>query len=452
MTRMTFTASMIEDRYLHDWTGTRYGVPAGLERPASTQDLVRVVRDCARRAGSLAIQGGRTGVSGGAAPGDRETVLSLERLDRVVDFDTRAGVIIVGAGMILQDLQRAVEVEGWSFPLDLASRGSCQIGGNIATNAGGSRVIKYGNVRESVLGLEAVLADGSVLGPPNRLIKNNAGYSLASLLVGSEGTLGVITRAALRLVPLPQVRRTALLALEPATPLADLVHRCRRTLRESLSAFEVMWPDFVTEAMGRDPTARHLPESFSGVRVALLEVEGDDDAMLGRTLEHCLLAMVETGLLRDVVLSVSSRDARDLWAIREAVGDLQATIRPYVGFDLGMATAGHDAFVAKARERLSRCDPPVRSFFFGHAGDGNLHAIVGPCCTPESRHAVEEALYRLLEPLTTSVTAEHGIGRKKKQYLAHSRSADDIRAMKTLKAALDPHGVLNPGRIFDLDH
>jgi FAD/FMN-containing dehydrogenase len=441
---------VIEERYLNDWSGTRYGTPVGVELPQSTGAVAQMLRTCNAHGRPVAVQGGRTGVSGGAAPGEGETILSLERLNQIEDFDRLGGIIVAGAGVLLEDLQRTVEAEGWFFPVDIGARGSCQIGGNVATNAGGSRVVKYGNVRDSVLGLEAVLADGSVLGPPNRLFKNNAGYSMASLMVGSEGTLGVVTRAAFRLVPLPPVRRTALLAVAPNVGVEELLFECRCRLREALSAFEVMWPDYVDEALRVGTAGRSLPGGFAGRRAVLLEVEGGNDVALGDELEQCLMELIEAGTLVDVVVSSSSRDAAALWAIRESVGEIQAGIRPYVGFDLGMSADAHDGFVGAAKELLAQRIPHAKSFFFGHAGDGNLHAVVGPCATPEHRECVEEALYSLMPPMVTSVTAEHGVGRKKKRYLARSRSADEIRAMKTLKRALDPNLILNPGRVLDM--
>ena len=440
---------MIEERYLHDWSGTRYGMPVGVEVPTSTDAVSRMLKTCNEHAQAVAVQGGRTGVSGGAAPGEGETVLSLEKLDQIEDFDRRSGIIVAGAGLLLEDLQRTAEAEGWFFPVDIGARGSCQIGGNVATNAGGSRVVKYGNTRDSVLGLEVVLADGSVLGPPNRLFKNNAGYSLASLLIGSEGTLGVVTRVAFRLVPLPPVRRTALLAVAADVGVGELLFECRRRLGETLSAFEVMWPDYVDEALRLGAAGRSLPAGFSGRRAVLVEVEGADDIALGDLLEQCLMELVEAGTLMDVVVSSSSRDAISLWAIRESVGEIQAGIRPYVGFDLGMSADAHDQFVSDAKNLLSQRIPHVKSFFFGHAGDGNLHAVVGPCTESDQRDCVEEALYSLMPPMVTSVTAEHGVGRKKKRYLARSRSPDEIAAMKTLKRALDPNLILNPGRVLD---
>lgn len=439
----------MEERYLSDWTGTRYGVPVGLERPSTTRELVSILESCVRTRQPLAIQGGRTGVSGGAAPGDGELVLSMERLSQIEEFDRQTGVVVAGAGVVLEDLQRTVEAEGWSFPLDLASRGSCQLGGNAATNAGGSRVLKYGSMRSLVLGMEAVLADGSVLGPPNRLVKNNAGYSLSSLLVGSEGTLGIVSRIALKLTPTPAVRRTALLALAPAAGLGAVLARLRADLADSLSAFEVMWPDFVAEAGAVQPSHRGLPSSFAAHRMALIEVEGRDDDLLGSLLETTLMCCIEDGMVIDVVLSSSGRDAENLWALRESVGEIQSRIRPYAGFDLGLPAVEHDAFVTQAKRLLQDRLPAVQSYFFGHAGDDNLHAVAGPCSEPGTRDLIERTLFELLPAGRNSVTAEHGIGRKKKQHLHLSRSVAEISAMRAIKGALDPYNLLNPGRVLD---
>ncbi len=437
------------DKYLQDWSGTRYGVPADVVLPASTAEVSAVLRECHVARAAVAVQGGRTGVSGGAAPGDGELVLSLERLNRVEEFDTVEGVVVAGAGVVLQNLQELVEAQGWMLPIDLGSRGSCQIGGNAATNAGGCRVVKYGNMRASVLGMEAVLADGAIIGPPNRLIKNNAGYSLSNLLIGSEGTLGVITRLALRLLPLPPVRRTLLVAVAPGTSVDTLLARSKFMLRGALSAFEAMWADFLEEASRLPHAKRALPAGFHGKRAVLIEVEGDSDSQLADLIEVFAARLLEDDLIEDAVLSASQRDAQDLWSMREAVAEIQARIRPYVGFDLGLPAKDYDRFATAAKERLSQALPQARSFFFGHVGDSNLHALVGPCRSAEEQELAENALYGLLKPLATSVTAEHGVGRKKKRFLAHSRSPAEIEAMKALKRALDPNRILNPGRIFD---
>ncbi|MDO8301449.1 FAD-binding oxidoreductase [Lacisediminimonas sp.] len=441
-------AGPLDEKYLHDWSGTRYGTPAGLARPASTQEVASLVADCQRARQALAVQGGRTGVSGGAAPGDSEVVLSLERLDQVEEFDRRAGIVVAGAGVILADLQTMVEAEGWMFPIDLGSRGSCQLGGNAATNAGGCRVVKYGNTRDVILGLEAVLADGSVIGPPNKLVKNNSGYSLSQLLVGSEGTLGIITRLALKLVPKPAARRSFLLALAPDAGLQTVLQRCKFGLGGALSAAEAMWPDFIEGVVAARGAGRALPASFAGRPALLVEVEGESHDVLARLTEDFASELMEQGLVLDAILPASERDAQQLWMLRESIPELQAPIRPYVGFDLGMDPAGYESFVLLAKAQLQKDLPAVKSYFFGHVGDGNLHALVGPCRSPEEMQLAEQALYRHLKPLETCVTAEHGVGRKKKSYLASSRSAPDIAAMKAIKHSLDPLGILNPGRIF----
>lgn len=440
----------MDDRYLHDWSGTIYGSPRALERPRSTSQVSSWIQQRHRSGTPIAVQGGRTGVSGGASPGDGEHVLSLEGMNEVLSFDRHAGVVVVQAGVVLSELQDLVEKEGWCFPLDLGSRGSCQLGGNAATNAGGSRVIKYGNVRNMVLGLEAVLADGSVIGPPNQLVKNNAGYSLTQLLIGSEGTLGVITQLALKLVPRVAVRHTALVALCDTTPLEVALERFSKNLSGQLSAFEVMWPAFVAAAFEANPEGRGWPASLSDRRVVLIETEADEtEASLSR-LEDAVAQMLEDGLVVDALVAQSSQDAKDIWAVRESIGEIQSAMRPYVGFDLGIAVNEHDQFVARASAALSELSHRPRHLFFGHAGDGNLHALVGPCKTEGEREAVESAVYGLMPPYRSTVTAEHGVGRKRKHLLQLARSSADLATMRAIKQAMDPKNILNPGRIFDL--
>lgn len=440
----------LEDKYLTDWSGTRYGKPLGLERPRSTEELAAILHEANQSRLPCAIQGGRTGVSGGASPADHELIVSLERLNQIEEIDTASGIAIVGAGVVLETLQSEAEKLGWTFPIDLASRGTCQIGGNASTNAGGCRVIKYGTTRHSVLGLEAVLANGDVLGPPNRLLKNNAGYSLSSLFLGSEGTLGVIARLALRLVPVPPVRRTLLVALNEVANVADVLASAKLYLRDALSAFEVMWEDFIEAALALPANERQLPSSFRGRRAVLIEVEGGDEAVIESLLELYVMGQMESGTLVDAVLSVSHQDAQDLWSVRDSVAEMQAQMRPYVGFDLGVTPAKHDAVVRAAKRELLHALPQCRSVFFGHVGDGNLHAVVGPCASSEERAEVERIVYGQLPPLDSSITAEHGVGRKRKPFLLKSRTQAELDAMKTLKSAMDPNNILNRGRIFDM--
>ncbi|KAI3605376.1 D-2-hydroxyglutarate dehydrogenase (plasmid) [Cupriavidus necator H850] len=440
----------IDDTYLNDWSGTRYGTPVGLERPRTTDELASILREANQSRLPCAIQGGRTGVSGGASPSNHELIVSLERMNQIEEIDTASGIAIVGAGVVLENLQSEAEKLGWTFPIDLASRGTCQIGGNAATNAGGCRVIKYGTTRQSVLGLEAVLANGEVLGPPNRLLKNNAGYSLSSLFIGSEGTLGVIARLALRLVPVPPVRRTLLVALNETTNVADVLAAAKLSLRDALSAFEVMWEDFVEAAMALPGNERQLPSSFRGRRAVLIEVEGSDEASIESLLELYVTGQMEDGTLLDAVLSLSNQDAQDLWNVRDSVAELQAGMRPYVGFDIGVTPGKHDAVVTAAKIELLRSLPQCKSVFFGHVGDGNLHAVVGPCNSREERAEVDRIVYGQLPPLESSITAEHGVGRKRKPFLLKSRTQTELNAMKTLKSAMDPNNILNRGRIFDM--
>ncbi|WP_458766302.1 FAD-binding oxidoreductase [Cupriavidus basilensis] len=440
----------IDEKYLHDWSGTRYGVPAGLERPRSTHELASLLRDANQARTPCAIQGGRTGVSGGASPSNGELILSLERLNQIEEIDIGSGIAVVGAGVVLETLQSEAEKLGWTFPIDLASRGSCQLGGNASTNAGGCRVIKYGTTRQSVLGLEAVLANGTVLGPPNRLLKNNAGYSLSSLFIGSEGTLGVISRLALRLTPVPPVRRTLLVALSENTGVNEVLRTAKIALRDALSAFEVMWEDFIESALAIRARGRELPASFKGRRAALVEVEGTDEQSVEAMLERFVTEQMECGSVVDAVLSMSAQDAQDLWAIRDSVAEIQAGMRPYVGFDLGVSPSKHDAVARATKMALTRALPHCRSVFFGHVGDGNLHAVVGPCANADERGEVDRIVYGHLPTLDSSITAEHGVGRKRKGYLLQSRIQEDIRTMKVLKTAMDPNNILNPGRIFDM--
>jgi FAD/FMN-containing dehydrogenase len=390
--------------------------------------------------------GGLTGLVQGATAGPGEIGLSLERMNRIEELDAVGRTMRVEAGATLQQVQEAAGREGLQFPLDLGARGSAAIGGNAATNAGGNRVIRYGMMREMVLGLEAVLADGTVIPALNRMIKNNAAYDLKQLFIGTEGTLGVVTRLVLRLRPLPFSSQTALLGCTGLAQVTALLGRLDALLGGALSSFEVMWREFfalVTNppAQGRDPLGGSYPF------YVIVEAQGGDPEGDPARFEAALSAVAEEGHYDDAVIasSVAQRDA--IWSLRDDVVQLFRLGHPFV-FDVSLPVAEMEGYVAEVHAGFTERLPGERCFTFGHLGDGNLHFVVVGPAGPEARPQVEEIVYRPLAARAGSISAEHGIGLEKKPWLSLSRSEAEIALMRRLKQSLDPRGILNPGRVI----
>ncbi len=419
-----------------------------LVRPASTAEVSRVLRFCHAHSIELVTQGGLTGLVRGADAGPQAVILSTERLNRIESVDPGQRCATVQAGVTLQALQEAVSADGLMFPLDLGARGSATLGGNAATNAGGNRVIRYGMMRDMVLGLEVVLADGSVLSSMNQLLKNNTGYDLRQLFIGSEGTLGVITRLNLRLREAPAGRNMALAGVESFTALAALLKHMDRELGGALSAFEALWNGFyrlVTSppAAGRPPLAQHYPY------YALIEAQGADPELDEQRFMQALESALAAGLIADAAVSHSEGDCLAFWALRDDVDQVYSEGHTLM-FDISLPLAQVERYVSEVAERLAREVADGRHWVWGHLGDGNLHlAVQMPEATAlQQRARVEEILYSPLAAFKGAVSAEHGIGLDKKAWLRLSRSAQEIEAMRRIKAAFDPAGILNPGKIL----
>ena len=423
---------------------TRLGQPAAIVRPRSTEEVSAVVRAVGDAGGSVTPWGGRTGLVDGCRA-DGAVALSLERMNRIEAVDTIGATMTVEAGCVLQTAAEAAEDAALFLPLDLGARGSATIGGAISTNAGGNRVLRYGMMRDMVLGLEAVLADGTIVSSMNRLIKNNTGYDLKQLFIGSEGTLGVVTRAVLRLRPKPASQQTAFLAVDTFAALPRLLRHLERELAGALSAFEVMWPEFyalVTTA----PAAGHPVLPHGHAYYVLAETLGAHPDADAQRFETALARALTEGLIVDAVLAKSQAESARMWALRDDVGQV-ARDGPVVVFDVSLPIAEMPAYVETLKRDLLARWPAGRLVVFGHLGDGNLHIIVG-VGDRGARQAVEEVVYAPLKAIGGSVSAEHGIGLQKRDYLAYSRSEPEIALMRTLKQALDPKAILNPGKVL----
>lgn len=437
----------VPERNRHDWSGLAPVTPLALIRPATTQDVSRAMEICHEHRVAVVPQGGLTGLCGGARPVEGAVALSLERMTAIEEIDPAGGTMTVQAGVPLERIQEAAAAQDLYMPLDLGARGSCAIGGNIATNAGGNRVIRYGMMRDLVLGIEVVLADGTVVTSLNRMIKNNAGYDLKQLFIGSEGTLGIVTRAVLRLSPMPAFSTVAICALDSYDAVLDLLKQARRGLGPMLSAFEVMWADY-WDLVATTPGLR-MPMGPGHAFHVLLEVQGTDDTHDRARFDAFLEARAESGLLADAVIARSQADVADFWAVRDAVSEFGQTFGPHVAFDIGLPLARMDEFATACRAALAGSLADAHALFYGHVGDGNLHIVARDRSAPQQpKQAIADTVYRLVGAFGGTISAEHGIGLSKKPWLGQTRSPAELEAMARIKAALDPLALLNPGKVL----
>jgi FAD/FMN-containing dehydrogenase len=419
-----------------------------LTYPRETRHVSAILRYCNERRIAVQPQGGMTGLSGGAVPMAPCVVVALERMRAIRELDPASGTITVEAGVVMEAVQKAADAADLFFPLDLGGRGSCQIGGNISTNAGGNRVLRFGMARDLVLGIEAVLADGTVIDALRKVIKNNTGYDLRQLFIGSEGTLGIVTAAVLRLSPKPRSACTGFCAVADYAAVMELLARVRTGFASQLTAFEVLWPEFYatgTSALGRRPPL----ELDSGIGV-LIETLGTDASSDLERFERVIGAAIEAGIVQDAIIAKSQRETTELWSVRDSPGEWQrAGHWPQLSFDVSVPTGEIGALVSEIRVELARRWPGLSALYFGHVADGNLHVSVGMAGHAIPEFEIEAALYKLLARRRGSVSAEHGIGSLKKPFLHFSRSPAELELMRTVKRAMDPNGILNPGKIFD---
>ncbi|SCK35191.1 FAD/FMN-containing dehydrogenase [Variovorax sp. HW608] len=443
---MSTPAIEIEERFLSDWSGLKVGRPREVQRPRSTEEVAALVRRCRHEGLSITVQGGMTGVAGGAVPAEGDVVINLERMNAIEDIDALEGVMQVQAGATLQQVQEAAAAAGWMFALDLGARGSCQVGGNAATNAGGIRVIRYGTMRDSVLGVEAVLPDGSVVSSLTRLIKNSTGLDPRFLFIGTEGTLGIITRLTLRLHPPMGQAAAAWVAASEFEALPRLLRSLKRTLGSALCAFEFMSDRYVRTACRLTGAAAPVP--VEGAWHVLIEAAGNAGQPMEEALQEALSHSMETGEISDCAIAASMAHREAFWRVREAIPEVLTHLKPAATLDIGLPWARTAEYLKKVDAELQSRLPQAEHLFLGHLGDNNLHLISGPV-DEAGMHAVDEIAYGALRGCGGTVSAEHGVGRLKKDYLALCRSPEEIDLMRRLKQALDPTNILNRGRIID---
>lgn len=435
-----------------DWSGLPAQAPLALLRPRDTPQVSAALAICNRHGQPVVTQGGLTGLAGGACTTAGDIALSLARMDAIEEIDPLSATMTVQAGAPLETVQQAAARAGLLFPLDLGARGSCTLGGNLATNAGGNRVIRYGMARDQVLGLEAVLADGSVLDGTRKMVKDNTGYDLRHLMIGSEGTLGVITRAVLRLRPRPQAVATAYCGLSGYDAVTRLLAEAQRRLPAGVSAFEVMWPSYLDYMLAQVPALR-APLSSRHAFYVLLESEGADSDGHQAAFEQFMGAMLDAGVIENAAIAQSTSDATAFWRVRDATAEFPMLLPDLVAFDVSFAIADIGLAAQRCDAALRQAWPASTVLAYGHLGDGNLHLIVQ---VPDEQgigqaalaDAVEAMVYGIVREHRGSVSAEHGIGAKKRGVLGHTRSPAELAAMRAIKAALDPRGILNPGKLL----
>lgn len=439
-------------RYCRDWSGDIVGRPRLVVRPRSAGEVASLVRLCAARDVPLAPQGGHTGLVGGAAPteaGD-ELILSLELMNAIRAIDAANFSMDVEAGCVLETVRNAAAAEGFLFPLALGSQGSCQIGGAVATNAGGLNVLRYGMMRDLVLGLEVVLPDGRIWNGLKKLRKDNTGYNLKQLMLGSEGTLGVVTAATLKLFPAPTQIETAFLALDSVDAVIDLYGGARRDLSDLLSAFELLTDEGVVFSGRANPVASPAPV------YVLLEASASGLIDLRALLDRFLEQSLARGAIADGAVAVNGAQAAAFWGVREQIIEAQLRRGRHLRTDVSMPISAIPRFMKDANAAMRAISADAVVLAYGHVGDGNLHYnIVPPMGLGEAEaidflHRCEEAIFDIVDALDGSISAEHGVGRLKREAFLRRLSPTHADLLGRIKNSFDPHEIMSRGRMLEM--
>lgn len=437
--------------FVTDWRGRYHGAALCVVRPADTAEVAAVVRACVAADTPIVPQGGNTSLCGAATPDGegRAVVLSLTRLRHILAVDAQNNTITVEAGCTLAAVQDAARAAGRLFPLALASAGSCLIGGNLSTNAGGVQVLRYGNTRELTLGLEVVLPSGEIWDGRRGLRKDNTGYDLKQLFIGAEGTLGIITAAVLKLFPLPKVLTTAWLNVASPAVAVELLNAAKAVFDAQLTAFELISETALGLVLKNIPGSRRPGENSPWYVLA----EFSDAPLVA--VENWLAGMLESGPVADAVLAQSETQAASLWALRENISEAQKIEGISIKHDIAVPVSAIPAFLAQADAALNQAFPGIRVVAFGHVGDGNLHYNLSQADAQEntafisSQPEVNRIVHDTVAALNGSISAEHGIGQLKREELLRYKSPVEMALMRTVKQALDPRGLMNPGKILD---
>jgi len=442
--------------YATDWRKRYRGAPLAVVRPGTTAEVASVVKACAETRTAIVPQGGNTGLCGGATPdaSGRQVIVSLGRMNRIRAIDPLNNTMTVEAGCVLASLQQAADEAGRLFPLSLAAEGSCAIGGNLSTNAGGVQVLRYGNTRELVLGLEVVLPSGEIWDGLRGLRKDNTGYDLKHLFVGAEGTLGIITAAVLKLFPKPRAQATAVAALATPRNALRLLEHVQAHCGDRLTGFELI------SAICIELVRKHFPRvpapfAASYPQYALIELSDTQAGTgVGERLEATLADAIESGLALDAVVAASGEQVKNLWALRENVSEAQAAEGPNIKHDISIPISRIGEFIAVTDAKLAAAFPGVRMVTFGHLGDGNLHYnVTHPEGGDEAAFIartddVNRLVHDSVAAFGGSISAEHGIGQYKRDEIVRYKSPVEIELMRAVKRAVDPLGIMNPGKVL----
>jgi FAD/FMN-containing dehydrogenase len=442
--------------YLRDWRELYEGRAIAIARPASTEEVASIVRVCAETRTPIVPQGGNTGMCGAATPDNTggAIVMALGRMNRIIEVDALNNTATVEAGCILANVQQAAADADRLFPLSLGAEGSCQIGGNLSTNAGGVNVLRYGNTRDLVLGLEVALADGRVWNGLRGLRKDNTGYDLKHLFIGAEGTLGIITKAVLKLFPRPSGRITAFAAVPSAEAAVELLALLRQHCGDRVGAFELISRNCLEMVLRRIPGTRGPVPAVEPWYVLAELSDMRADRALRNEFEHALAAGIERKLVSDAAIAESEAQAQGFWRLRESIPEAARVEGLVYRHDIAVAVSRVPEFIAAASTALEANFPGVRIICFGHLGDGNLHfnAFVPGRSRDDGRARAATDVNRIVHDVVYrfggSVSAEHGIGQAKRDELKQYKSEVELELMRTIKRALDPHGLMNPGKVL----
>ena len=458
--RAAFAGRLLTDAadsapFLVDWRGEWRGAALAVVQPESTADVAAVVQWCAKTRTPIVPQGGNTGLAGGATPDQsgRSIVLSLARLDSVRTLDRANNTITVEAGCLLQRVQEAAAKVDRLFPLSLAAEGSCTIGGNLATNAGGTGVLRYGNARDLCLGLEVVTPHGEIWDGLRGLRKDNSGYDLRDLFIGSEGTLGVITAAVLKLFPAPASKIAALVAVPSPQMAVALLERAQEGLAASLTAFELISDVALQTALRHFPRLRAPVMEATPWYVLIEAQELRHDSLASSALTALLSEALEADEVADAVIAATQAQSAALWALREHLSEAQGREGKNIKHDVSVPISQTPAFIAEAQAAIERTYPGLRSYVFGHLGDGNIHFNVAPPAGAADALSpllgkVNACVHDIVVKYNGSISAEHGLGILRKDEAARYKSATELGLMRAIKRAIDPQGLMNPGKVL----
>jgi len=438
----------LKSRFYHIWKTDIPLESICLLLPKNTNQVSSILKICNNYNQEVIIHGGLTNLVGATKSSDNQVVISLEKMKNIIEIDEKGKTVTCESGVIIEDIINAVKDKDLLLPLNFGARGSAQIGGAVSTNAGGLRVFKYGMTRNLVMGLEVVLPDGTIISSLKKLMKDNSGYDLKQFFIGSEGTLGIVTKVVLRLYQHPKTRYTALAVTNDYKKVLDLLRFMEDKISKNLTAFELLWNDTYKQMIG-DKTIynKYLPDNYK--YYVFIEFMGGDFENDYDTFEKAIMNAVDHQLVEDAVVGKDEKEQLNIWGIREDVAVLAEEKKFDQQFDISIPVAQIGEVIDKTILELKNCQGVETIFPFGHVADGNIHFIIGKDSdNDELKSKINEIIYTNTELVQGSISAEHGIGLDKKKYLIKSRSKDEIELMKLIKKAIDPKNILNPGRVF----